>query len=229
MYEENNINPWKNLPNTVPFILPEDKKLIDSYNLQQRAKSEITLNEIPSPYIGDPKAPIIFLNLNPSFSQDEINSPKSSQFREITRANLLHEFYDYPFYVLDPSLEGTSSGYKWFNQKFGPLMKISGMDNKDLSRKIFLVEYLPYRSKNIGNWKNDILPSQIYAIHLINEAIARQATIVIMRSKKLWFNAVPTLETYPDLHILHSPQNVTVSERNLGTEGFNKIISKLKL
>lgn len=221
-------NPWLQLPKESPFVLPCDIESISIFNNRQRnTPFEIITEEIPSPYIGDPDASVVFLNLNPGYSPNESNSPNISRFREIAMANLLHQFTDYPFYVLDPSLNGTPSGYCWFNQKFSPLMRAVGMSAKDLSKKIFLVEYFPYRSKKF-KWNGGILPSQKYAISLVEKAIAHEAIIVIMRSEKFWINAIPILKNYQKSYKLHSPQNVTISENNLGAEEFGAVIKSLR-
>ena len=142
--------------------------------------------------------------------------------------DIIHKFYEYPYYVLDPSLEGTPSGYAWFMQKLGPLMRAASLTEQELSQKLFTIEYFPYHSVKYG-WRGGILPSQKYATYLLKEAIDRQATIIIMRGKSIWENAVPELINYTNIYTLNSSQNVTVSEKNLGLEGFIKIISKLKL
>jgi len=223
-------NPWLQLQKKAPFVLSCDAKLIDEFNRDwSNTQFEIILSETPSPYIGDPEAQIVFLNLNPGYSPYEINessSLKISHCDEIARENLLHKFYDYPFYVLDPSLAGTPSGYEWFNQRFSPLIKAAGMNTKELSKKIFLAEFFPYRSKKF-KWVGSILPSQEYVVSLVEKAISRQAIIVIMRGEKLWFSAIPTLEKYYNRYTLHSPQNVTISEKNLGKEGFKVVIENL--
>ncbi len=223
-------NPWIQLPKGPPFILPCDKKLIDVFNgRQHNTPFEIILNEIPSPYIGSPEAPIVLLNLNPCYSSDESNHPEIARFREIARANLLHKFYEYPFYVFDPKLKGTPSGYKWFCQKFGPLVCATGMSYQEISKKLFLVEYFPYKSLRCSpKWKQGILPSQKYAISLIEKAIARKAIIIIMRSERLWFDALPILKEYSNCYTLHNPQNVSISENNLGVGGFRVMLGNLR-
>lgn len=223
-------NPWIRLPDNPPFILPCDAESINVFNNRQRnTPFEIILDEMPSPYIGDPESPVVFLNLNPGYLVDESRSPSISHFRKIVRANLLHQFYEYPFYVLDQSLEGTPSGYGWFSQKFNPLMRIAGVNARDLSQKIFLVEYFPYRSQKCAQkWKNGILPSQKYAISLIEKAISRKAVIVIMRGESSWFGVAPTLEKYLNRYTLHNPQNVTISGGNLCAKGFWDIVEILR-
>jgi hypothetical protein len=225
-------NPWIQIPEEPPFVLSCDRAIIDAFNSQKYGTPfEIILDEIPSPYIGDPESPVVFLNLNPGYSPEESRNPKISLFREVARANMLHQFVDYPFYVLDPSLKGTPSGYEWFSQKFGPLLRAArtkGMNPVDVSKKIFLVEYFPYKSQQCASkWKGDILLSQKYAVSLVEKAINRQATVVIMRSEKPWLNAVPSLENYQNRYTLHNPQNVTISENNLGWKGFQSVIESL--
>ena len=221
-------NPWIQLPKEPPFILPCDKGLIDAFNSRQHDTSfEIILDEISSPYIGSPEAPIVFLNLNPCYSPDESNHSEITRFREIARANLLHKFYKYPFYVFDPKLKGTPSGYEWFCKKFGPLVCASGMSYQEISKKLFLVELFPYRSKRYKDNGNN-LSSQEYTISLVQKAVARQAIIIIMRSVRLWFNAVPILKEYSNCYTLHNPQNVSISENNLGIKGFQAVLENLR-
>lgn len=222
-------NPWERLPNTPPFILPEDEDLIHIHNNKyQGTPYEVFLcDEIPSPYIGDPKASVVLLNLNPGYSPNEKNSQNLTRFQEIAKANLLHQFYEYPYYVLDPSLGGTPSGYAWFMQKLGPIMQAANLTAQELSKKIFTVEYFPYHSIKYG-WQSGVLPSQKYAINLIEEAIIREAIVIIMRGKNIWMEAIPELIEYPKVYVLNSPQNVIISKNNLGEKHFNVIVEKLR-
>lgn len=222
-----NYNPWTKLPSHAPFILPEDIDAVNNYNRRWAGTPyEILLGEMPSPYIGDPKAPVILLNLNPGYSPDEQKSSNIVRFREIAKENLTHQLHDYPYYVLDPSLEGTPSGYAWFMQKLGPLMQAANLTAQELSKKLFTVEYFPYHSVKYG-WRGGVLPSQKYATHLVIEAISREAIIVIMRGKNIWMETISELKEYSKVYTLHSSQNVTISERNLGYDNFYKIVDTL--
>ena len=221
------MNPWKQLPDEAPFILPEDKEFIDKYNSRYHGTEfEVLLDEIPSSYIGDPQAPVVLLNLNPGYSLKDPSSPALARFREVARANLLHEFYDYPYYVLDPELEGTPSGYAWFMQKLGPLLLATNLTSLELSKKLFTIEYFPYHSVRYG-WRGGVLPSQKYAINLLEEAIARSAVIVVMRGRSIWVEAVPELNIYPHVYTLKSSQNVVVSDGNLGSEAFSEVVGRI--
>jgi hypothetical protein len=58
------------------------------------------------------------------------------------------------------------------------------------------------------------LGSQRYGWQLVRNAMKRQSVIVVMRSKRLWFGAIPELETYPRIYELRNVQNVTISPGN---------------
>ncbi len=55
----------------------------------------------------------------------------------------------------------------------------------------------------------------------------REAIIVFMRSKKLWFSAIPDLENYHSLFSVNSVQNPTISPGNL-PDGYSTIIQAIK-
>ena len=70
------------------------------------------------------------------------------------------------------------------------------------------------------------LPSQEYSFHLVRQAINRNAIIVLMRSKKLWFSAVPELEDYHSVFSVRNVQNPTISPGNL-PESYSSIIQAI--
>lgn len=219
-------NPWIHLTNKPPFVLLEDKSFLDSFNSRyQGTDKEIMLDQIPSPYIGDPKASIILLNLNPGYDREENNN---ESFSRIARANFLHEFFDYPFYPLDPRLKGTPSGYEWWKRILTPLMHATGLDEISLSKKIFCVEYFPYHSVKYGYGSRTLL-SREYGGYLIESALTRGVLVIIMRGEGDWKATVPQLGKHSEqVFVLHSPQNVVISENNLGKEAFDLVVEKLQ-
>lgn len=221
-------NPWTHLPNAAPYIIPEDEHIIGTFNAKQDGTDkEIMLSEIPSPYIGNPKAPVVFLNLNAAYDPKESQHHIIGLYREAAKKNLLHELEDYPCYVFNPALSGTPSGYKWFTKKFAPLMMASGINEHEFSRRVFIAEYFPYKSKKFGWKEKDLLYSQKYTFDLVERAVERGSLIVSMRSYKLWCEAVPSLQKYEQVFRLNSPQNVIISENNLGYEAFSKLVDKI--
>lgn len=71
------------------------------------------------------------------------------------------------------------------------------------------------------------MPSQQFAFDLVEEAMSKGKIIILMRSRKLWFNAISDLEGYEQLMILHSPQNVIISPKNLGEDNFKIVTERL--
>jgi hypothetical protein len=63
------------------------------------------------------------------------------------------------------------------------------------------------------------LESQQYSFTLVNQALNRNAAIVVMRAKRRWEDAVPRLAGFPRLFTLNSQQNVAISRKNC-VEGF---------
>jgi hypothetical protein len=218
-------NPWLNLPSKAPFVLPEDESFIKLFNDRcHKSEEAIMLDQLPSPYIGDPNAPVVLLNLNPGYDNKESNSPL---FAKIARSNFSHAFFDYPFYPLDPKLQGTPSGYDWWTKKLNPLMRAAGLDNLQTSKRLFCVEYFPYHSTRYG-YTGKTPPSQKYGSRLVESALSRGASVIIMRGKKAWLEAVPSLADHAkQVFTLHSSQNVIFSENNFGKENFSALVKKL--
>ena len=110
-------NPWLLLPETAPFVLSSDKKSIRNFNNQAKQEHQIHLELLPEPYLGNPQAKIVLLNLNPGFSESDILFHRdNAYFAKTSRANLHHECQEYPFYLLDPkNLAAPGSG--WWRRK----------------------------------------------------------------------------------------------------------------
>lgn len=224
------INPWAHLPNTSPFLLAEDSERVNLFNERHAGKTTgILLDQLPSPYVGDPKAPIVLLNLNPAYSPTTVATPVLSRFSDVARANFIHKFFDYPFYPLDPSLAGSPSGYEWWSKRcLGDLIQESGLGIKDFSKRIFCAEYFPYHSRKYG-WNGGVVPSQRYMLSLVESAISRKASFIALwgnGNKRAWIEAIPSLSSV-DIITLRSAQNPKISRGNLADGVFEKIIDKL--
>ena len=94
-----------------------------------------------------------------------------------------------------------------------------------LSHKICELQYFPYHSKNYKSI-NQVLDSQKYTFQLLRGAISNNKMIIILRSEKLWLEAVPELNG--NYSKLNSYQNVIISENNLGKSDFEKLIKLIK-
>lgn len=210
-------NPWQDLKPL--YVLPADLVEIAHH----RNYSNLRLDTLPDQVIGGlDKAEVVFLLLNPGFDDKDVTVNLAlPHFVEANRRNLTDPFGS-PFYYFGGGLEQTG-GYIWWARILKPLMQ-AGVTEAMLRDKIIAIEYFPYHSKSYKDLP--IVPSQQYAFDLVREAIKRKKTIIIMRSPKLWLEAVPELADYSYM-TLNSWLNVTVSPKNLGEVNFNTVLAKL--
>lgn len=111
-------NPWLNLPEKAPYILPGDCDAITKLNQKLGAKNKrasLIHDEIlPEPYVGNPfTASVVLLNLNPGFEESDRKRHRDPEFRQAALANLHHRKIKYPFYLLDPQFQGSGGARYW--------------------------------------------------------------------------------------------------------------------
>ena len=70
------------------------------------------------------------------------------------------------------------------------------------------------------------LASQQYSFGLVRQALQRDAVIILLRSERLWFAAMPELASYRRLYRIKNPQNPTLSVRNC-PEGYDRVVEAL--
>jgi len=214
-------NPWKNTKNeSSEYIAACDKS---DEKLYQKICKKYDLSYIPQPYMGDPEKSEIFLLLaNPNAGGNHKDFQK--KHRELVITNLKHEIDDYPLYGINDKFKGYFI-YEWWYKRLSPIIDEIG-DPKKVSKSIFAAEYVPYFSdKYVYNVKTSSLG---YTVNLIKKAVSLKKIIIIMRSKRNWERSIPELEHYENTFVLHSPQNVIVSPKNLGEDAFEKVIKRIK-
>jgi hypothetical protein len=141
-------------------------------------------------------------------------------FVQASRANRLHIKQEYPFYHLDPRLAG-SPGYDWWRGKRGKLNSLIDLYGAEkVANEVCVIEYFPYHSVKFGH--PPFVSSQAYSWHLVKEGLKRNAIIILMRSKDLWFSAVPELEGYQNYYEVNDPRNPTISVKDC-PKGFPEI------
>ncbi len=219
-------NPWLRLTPKAPFVLPSDRGAIDSFNLQAAEGDRLNVKLLPIPFLGRPDAPIVLLNLNPGYHPHDDKLQKQPRFMQACRRCLKHTDDAFPFFFLDPKIEGSEPGpgHRWWSRILRPLLD----DNAPsfLSRALLCVEFFPYSSHRFKSLRT-ILDSQLYGFQLVRAAIQRGAIIVVMRSRGLWFDAIPELLTYKKVYITKNPRNPVVSNANL-PDGFKQITRALE-
>lgn len=214
-------NPWHLLPSKSPYVLTDDFAAIAHH----RNYSNLRLDALPGQVIGGlNNAEVVFLLLNPGFDDKDITIDLTlPHYVEANRRNHIDPFSS-PFYYFGGDLEQTV-GYGWWRRILNPLIK-AGVTETKLRNKIMAIEYFPYHSETYKSLP--IVPSQQYAFNLVDEAIRRNKTIVVTRSKDLWYDAVPALKEYANMMQIKNPRQPYVSPNNLGEENFKILLSKLQ-
>jgi hypothetical protein len=210
------MNPWSNLPSNEPYVLPLDGPPIEVFNRRAKANHVIHLEVVPEPFLGDPIAPVVLLNLNPGYVEDDREVHHDPAFNVAARANLLHAHTAWPLYLLDPSLP--SPGQDWWRKKLAALIAAVGSMHVVASR-VFVAEVHGYHSRRFHHGLR--IPSQRYTFSLVEDAIERGAKIVAMRGMHVWLREVPRLASVPLIQ-LRNPQNPCISPRNC-PESFDEI------
>ena len=193
--------PWAELPAGPPFVLPCDAALVTAFNDKERQRrsdcERLQLELLPEPYIGRPDAPIVLLKSHAGYRPNDSRLMDDENARKIVRRNLLHQPLAYPFYVLDPALAWTDQAI-WWRRKIRHVIAVS--DERTVAENVLSIAAFPYRS-----FRNPalpgLLPSQDYAFALVEQAIDRNALILMGNTVRFWYDAVPRLQGYPHLFI----------------------------
>jgi hypothetical protein len=226
-------NPWTELPGEIPFVLKEDLPIVEKFNRRFSPDHPVYIHTegLPLPILGRPGAPVVLLNLNPGFTETDIENPAFEKLAEeevnfhgeaIIKC-LRHEELEYPFYLLDPRVED-AGGYTWWTRKLKHLIWEFGA--KHVANNVVCVEFFPYPSRRYGHC--EILPSQEYSFFVVREAMKRGAVIVGMRSSRLWLWQIPELEGYQNYFALKNPQTPAVSPNNCPPGGYGKVVEALR-
>ena len=224
-------NPWSRLPSDAPFVLPQDRSIVERFNERYGHDCAVAIQTqlLPEPFIGDPNASVYVLGLNPGYEPDHDDAWHGKPvYREAIIGGLSHRNAEYPFYFLDPRIE-TAPGSGWWRRRLKWLIAEFGI--KSLARKLFCVELFPYHSRS---WKtvpktlshNGLVPSAEYSAHLVRRAVATERPIVVMRGFPRWCRLIPELVACGKLFRLRSPQNVALSPGNV--ERYEQLVRDLR-
>jgi hypothetical protein len=97
-------------------------------------------------------------------------------------------------------------------------------------KNVFAIEFCAYPSERACKWPE--LIGDKYRNHLVESAIERNATIIIMQGATRWHMAVPTLRSHKKTFELRNPQQSSIKAANLcrpaDEEDFKAIIVALK-
>jgi hypothetical protein len=205
--------------------LPENKR-------QKEIDAKILIDLLPEPFIGNPNtAKVLLLALNPGFQGDakenikgEYHWHSDERFRKLIFDNINFADTAFPYYYLSNDSFFNTPGHIWCKRVFKEL--INAVGDSELSEKICCIQFHGYHSKRY-KYLGDILPSQHQSFDLIKSFMKTNSPIVIMRSKKIWFDAIKELQEYENKIILRNPRNPTLSRKNMDEGNFQKLLNSL--
>ncbi|MGB7345340.1 MAG: hypothetical protein WBD20_14085 [Pirellulaceae bacterium] len=213
-------NPWLQLPTDSPFVLSEDRRVIEQFNLLVADNRQLRIQDhlLPEPYFGNPDASLVVLGLNPGYTPQEDDVWHANvEFVKAIRQSHAHEEQDYPHYYLNPRFKD-APGSRWWRRKCRWLIDDCGIDK--VANGMICVELFAYHSTKYKPFPKSLSDSRFvrsanYSAHLVREAISQGKRIVAMRAFKGWCALVPELLGYDHLVRLNSAQNVSMSPKNL--------------
>lgn len=211
-------NPWPLLPKSGNnYILQIDQIKVSNHNHKADDNYRFHPELLPEPFIGNVSAPIVALNANPGYDESDADIHSTPEIKKIMLDNLLHNYSG--FYYLSRELDN-SGGAAWWRKKLRRLIKDTSTEA--VSGNLMVIESMAYHSRK---FKFINLPSQLYSCQLVERAIEREAIVLIMRSKNVWFELVPRLNTYKNLIIMNNPQQTYFSPGNMPR--YNEVVEKL--
>jgi len=214
------VNPWRDLPHEAPYVLPIDQEAISAFNRRASPLHVIHPEIVPEPYLGDPSAPVVLLNLNPGYVDEDLDVHIEPPFKAAARANLLHDGGEWPLYLLNPAFP--SPGRNWWLRKLSALIAAVG-NAKTVASRVFVAELHGYHSRRFHGRLR--VPSQRYTFDLVRASIARGAILVMMRGRRVWMETLPELASANPV-VLRNPQNPTISPGNC-PEAFGGIVERV--
>jgi hypothetical protein len=134
-------------------------------------KNKFKVESIPEPFIGNPdSATVVLLSGNPYDSVEDPATHKIPAFRNAMRSNLCRQPGS-DFYPLNPDFRQTPCGVWWRKCLKELLAELSA---ETLAKKMLVVEWFPYHSKNGKALPKKPVPSQLYSFQLAKEMLDRE-------------------------------------------------------
>jgi hypothetical protein len=226
MIDGETANPWRQLPKSAPFLLPCDAAVVTRFNARAKCDKRCEVGLFPEPYFGRPSAPVILLALNPGVTSGDFALHSRHDFLGESRRSVLHSLGPSPFLHLQPhhlQPQAATPGSLWWQRICGALISRVGFEN--VAQGLFCAQFFPYHSKSFSSATPSV-PSQAYTNHLVAQAMKRGAEVVVMRSFRLWSNAIPALASYDRRHRVRNPRNPALSPTNLGSS-FSVVCERL--
>lgn len=216
-------NPWLNLPNESPFVLPVDADDAERHNrhpaVLRNPAGSLNLRLMPLPFVGNQAAKVLLLTLNPGDKPGDEAIQSTYQYKSLYIQNLRHET---GFFYIDEKLPDCP-GKSYNLRQLKALIQTVGL--RKVQEQVFLAQFLPYHSAEYVE-TNVRFHSQKYTNGLVLAALQRGAFIIALRSSRLWLSAVPELNGYSRFFRCSNPRSPTISPRSLGP-AFEQVVEAL--
>jgi len=223
-------NPWSEFldnPKQDYLILNDDRIVVDCFNENAKEEYRIHTEIMPAPFMGNVlDSPVLLLLLNPGFDEEEERKGYYKLFRDYWEKEIQHEHPvpDLPLFCLEDK-------YTQFSDYWKRRLRflIEATSKEKVAQNVALVQFFPYHTKKYKTIpkriSTDYLASQQYNFHLVEKAIEREATIIMLRGKEQWCESVPLLTEYKNLSFTNSYLNTYLSKGNL--KNFDEIVDKI--
>lgn len=231
-------NPWIALAQDERrknFILKEEQSIVEKFNARVSEQYKIQTSIFPAPFMGDVRnASVLILMLNPGYDPKEEIAGYYSQYSHWWLKQIQHILPkpEMPLFCLDDDYIKKSS---YWAQKLRPLIDVAGQ--KNIAHQVAKIQFFPYHSQKYKPLYKKLLkeegfeaylPSQKYNFKIVIKAMERGALLIIPRSKKYWFDAIPELKSYPNKYYTKNYRNPILSQNNLGLPGFTAVMDTLR-
>lgn len=207
-------NPWRALNCGSSLVLSEDEPYLCAF--EQCCKNDayrINRTVVPEPRSGPIDAPVVLLQLNPSYDEAP-PCPKDVE----KRIAALHD-------ETSPHMP-LQSGDGWWARTFASVHRDID-DPVKIATRVLSLEFFPYASKSFSHG-HVRLPSQGYTFALLRRAIERAALILVTRGFNLWCGAVPELAAEREnIVTLRNPRRPFVSRNNLPPGAYERVIQMI--
>jgi hypothetical protein len=218
------LNPWTALPESPPYVLPEDRPYVEAWNHQvSNERKRLHTEVVPEPFVGRRNAPLVVLQLNPAWR--DLPDARPPDLNAAIRGNLGD---DVATHVHPGFLDRfTATSGSWWRKRWQAVIEHSGLAFEDLAERVLAVEWYGYYSHDWATLPVT-LPSQWFSFDLAKQAVEREAVILITRGWRTWPVAVPTLLTYRRAFATRNAQNAYISPGNLPPGGFDAVVSAVR-
>ena len=171
-------------------------------------------------YDGDPQAPVVYLQANPSYGDDA------------TRKTHYQPHSDSPLSVAGVHIHSPTRSY--YHDEVFRHLQAEGISLQQISRKMLKVELCPWASKKwpgsskLGTALSQF-PSREPIARFVESLVDRGAIFIMARAWGPWFDAVPSLEPLIGSRVFKSKAPVSpFISRGSYPEGWASIVSSIR-